>query len=149
MEPERTDMENGVYLEGSIGTSNPCYNATGSFENNGSTIILRINTTEQDVDSCIKCIGTIPWKASLINYSEEVIVYYNNKKVLPKKGFCGWETNGSCTSESDCVAGGCSGHVCESINEDPAITTCEYKECYDARAYGTGCGCVEGLCQWR
>ena len=62
--------------------------------------------------------------------------------------FCGWSTNKECSSDSDCVAGGCSGQVCYSSSEEPAITTCEYRDCYDAEKYGLSCGCVENKCRW-
>ena len=67
---------------------------------------------------------------------------------LPVEEFCGWSTNGSCSSDSGCTTGGCSGQVCQSINEEPVVTTCEYRECYDDEAYGLECGCVNGQCQW-
>jgi eight-cysteine-cluster-containing protein len=148
VQPQGEYMEGGVFLEGSIGASNPCYFANSTFSMNESGIILDIDTTKQDVESCEKCFGTIPWKASIFGYSGKVYVYYNNKRVYPKEGFCGWETQGSCKTDFDCTTGGCSGQVCESVHENPAITTCEYNECYDAKAYGARCGCVQGLCQW-
>jgi eight-cysteine-cluster-containing protein len=62
--------------------------------------------------------------------------------------FCGTSTNGSCVSDSDCVKGGCSGQVCQSKNEEPTVTTCEYKDCYNAQSYGLNCKCVDKKCQW-
>lgn len=59
-------------------------------------------------------------------------------------GFCGY-SSGACLSDADCFSSGCSGQVCS--NED-VITTCEWRSCYDASAYGLECGCVAGLCQW-
>jgi eight-cysteine-cluster-containing protein len=147
--PKRNDMEGGVFLEGSIGASNPCYDVNHTFEMEDGTVVLNIETIKQDVDSCVKCIGTIPWKASILGYTGKVNVTYNDKQVFPKEGFCGWETKGWCKSDFDCVAGGCSGQVCESTHENAVRTTCEYNECYDAQAYGVRCGCVQGLCQWR
>ena len=64
-------------------------------------------------------------------------------------GFCGWSSNASCASDADCMTGGCSGQVCQSINEEPVITTCEWTECYSAEAYGVICGCINATCQWR
>ncbi|MEM4359910.1 MAG: eight-cysteine-cluster domain-containing protein [Candidatus Bilamarchaeaceae archaeon] len=66
---------------------------------------------------------------------------------LPER-FCGWSTYGSCSSDSDCRVGGCSGQVCQSKYEESVITTCEYRECYNARAYGLSCECIAGRCQW-
>lgn len=67
----------------------------------------------------------------------------------PKQGFCGWATNGPCSNNSDCTIGGCSSQVCQSKSEEPVITTCEYKECYNASKYGMICGCTENTCQWQ
>jgi eight-cysteine-cluster-containing protein len=66
-----------------------------------------------------------------------------------KLAFCGWSTFGTCETDDDCLAGGCSGQVCQSKNEEPVVTTCEWRECYDAEAYGVNCRCVSNRCQWR
>ncbi|MFP3946855.1 MAG: eight-cysteine-cluster domain-containing protein [Archaeoglobaceae archaeon] len=68
--------------------------------------------------------------------------------VTPQEEFCGWSTQGNCSTDADCIAGGCSGQVCQSTFEEPVITTCEYKECYNADLYGMECKCIEGACQW-
>jgi eight-cysteine-cluster-containing protein len=65
------------------------------------------------------------------------------------KGFCGRSTNGTCSSDEDCLAGGCSGQVCQSKDEEPVITTCEYRDCYNAQAYDLTCGCLNKKCQWQ
>ncbi|MFN3803555.1 MAG: eight-cysteine-cluster domain-containing protein [Pyrobaculum sp.] len=62
--------------------------------------------------------------------------------------FCGWSTGGKCVTDLDCVVDGCSGQVCRSTYEDPVITTCEWKECYNAERYGVRCRCIEGRCRW-
>jgi len=62
--------------------------------------------------------------------------------------FCGWSTNGDCSTDSDCRPGGCSGQACESINEKPSVTICDWRDCYDPGTYSLSCGCVEGKCQW-
>ncbi len=62
-------------------------------------------------------------------------------------GFCGFSTSASCTEDSDCKPTGCSNQVCGGIDED-IITTCEYRECYDAEMYGVKCGCISGQCRW-
>lgn len=52
-----------------------------------------------------------------------------------------------CESDSDCIRGGCSGTVCQSKDEEPIMTTCEFRpeyECYEM----IECSCVEGECQW-
>jgi eight-cysteine-cluster-containing protein len=63
-------------------------------------------------------------------------------------GFCGTSTNGHCETDDDCKRAGCSGQVCQSTSEESIVTTCEYKECYDADAYDMNCGCVNNACQW-
>lgn len=67
---------------------------------------------------------------------------------LPQEEFCGISTKGKCSLSSDCTIGGCSGQVCQSKSEKPVDTTCEWKDCFDAGAYGIGCGCLGGECQW-
>lgn len=65
-----------------------------------------------------------------------------------KEQFCGRSTEGPCQSDDDCVKGGCSSHVCQSVQEDPLTTTCTYKDCYDAEKYYMECICVENECRW-
>lgn len=65
-----------------------------------------------------------------------------------QKEFCGVSTYGNCSSDSDCVIGGCSAQVCQSKNEEPVVTTCEYKDCYKSADYGLKCGCLTKKCQW-
>ncbi len=65
------------------------------------------------------------------------------------EGFCGTSTNGQCYGDSDCMSGGCSGQVCQSKSEEPVITACEYRDCYDANKYGVACKCIENKCRWR
>ncbi len=68
---------------------------------------------------------------------------------LQVAGFCGTSTFGECSSNFDCMSSGCSGEVCQSATtEEPVITTCEYRVCYDAERYGLVCGCAMGACQW-
>lgn len=61
--------------------------------------------------------------------------------------FCGSSTLYSCSSNSDCKAGGCSNQVCEGKGEG-TITTCEFKDCYNAEKYSLECKCVNGKCKW-
>ncbi len=74
-----------------------------------------------------------------------VALQTNNKT---KDGFCGTSTNGSCSSDSDCITGGCSGEICQSAAEEPVYSTCVLKDCYNANAYGMACKCVDGRCAW-
>jgi len=62
--------------------------------------------------------------------------------------FCGVSTNGSCMNSDGCRAGGCSNHVCYSQTEDMPVTTCEWRDCYNASAYGLACACLENRCAW-
>lgn len=62
--------------------------------------------------------------------------------------FCGYSTFGSCVSDSECIPGGCSAQVCLSRSEEPIMTTCEDKVCYESEKYNLTCNCVQGKCQW-
>ncbi len=64
-------------------------------------------------------------------------------------GFCGFSTMGSCSEDADCMTGGCSGQVCQSVREEPVITTCEWRDCYRAEEFGVACACLDGRCRWR
>jgi eight-cysteine-cluster-containing protein len=109
---------------------------------------------ERDYDGMLcRCICTR--KIIIFNVTEPygvVFVNVNDKEYnltsQPKEKFCGRSTFGKCESDEDCVTGGCSGQVCQSRFEKPVITTCEWKECYNAEKYGMMCKCVEGKCQW-
>jgi len=60
--------------------------------------------------------------------------------------FCGVSSNSPCSSDSECIASGCSSEVCQSILDEPAITACIYKECYTPLNHE--CLCNENKCQW-
>jgi len=62
-----------------------------------------------------------------------------------KQDFCGWSTYSFCSSDKECVVGGCSGQVCQAKGEQ-IITDCQWKECYKNENYQ--CKCVENKCQW-
>jgi len=68
---------------------------------------------------------------------------------VPKEAtdFCGSSTQGPCSSDSDCITGGCSGQVCQSVQEEPVISTCDYRDCYNAEKYGKACRCVNPTAQ--
>jgi len=72
----------------------------------------------------------------------------NNNSQPPTEKFCGWSTNGNCIHDSDCIVSGCSNQLCQSRDEGSIVTTCEWRDCYDAKKYGLNCKCVEGKCQW-
>lgn len=146
--PIRLDTSTGMKLSGSISAPNPCYKVVGTVSKTDSLWKLMLTTEKapSGTDYCPTCSGTIAWTADISGYSGTVEVYYNGKKVFPDKaGFCGWATNATCNTNSDCMTGGCSG---QGKGEEPVITTCEYSECYNAAAFGVGCGCVAGKCQW-
>lgn len=65
-----------------------------------------------------------------------------------KAAFCGWSTGGECSSDEDCTVGGCSSQVCMAESEGGMVTTCEWRNCYDADAYDLSCKCVGGECRW-
>jgi len=62
--------------------------------------------------------------------------------------FCGTSTYGACETDADCLRAGCSDSVCQSVGEESVITTCEFKECYNAEKYNARCVCLENKCQW-
>ena len=66
----------------------------------------------------------------------------------PTEAFCGWSTNGTCMNDQGCIRMGCSGQVCIAKNENYPVTTCEWRGCYNATAYGLGCRCVSNRCGW-
>ncbi|MDP3728256.1 MAG: eight-cysteine-cluster domain-containing protein [bacterium] len=72
----------------------------------------------------------------------------DSKEDINTEDFCGTSTQASCTIDADCKASGCSGQVCQSINEEERITTCEYRDCYNAGAYALSCACKEQKCSW-
>ena len=78
--------------------------------------------------------------------------YFAEEAAAPSEGgpdaFCGISTYGVCETDVECAAQGCSAQVCQSVSEDPIVTTCEWKDCYDAKAYGYECKCVANTCQW-
>ncbi|MBI5798089.1 eight-cysteine-cluster domain-containing protein [Candidatus Woesearchaeota archaeon] len=62
--------------------------------------------------------------------------------------FCGTSSLADCSRNSDCAVGGCSSQICQSASAEPSVSTCEYRDCYDAQAAGVSCGCFSGKCQW-
>jgi eight-cysteine-cluster-containing protein len=59
-------------------------------------------------------------------------------------GACVKNTFDSCTSDADCVAGGCGGELCFNPAESGGFSTCE---CTTPTG-PSGCGCVNGQCAW-
>jgi eight-cysteine-cluster-containing protein len=65
-----------------------------------------------------------------------------------RENFCGTSTLATCEEDEDCIVGGCSQAVCQGASEEPAITTCEFRECYNATKYDAECKCEDKKCQW-
>jgi len=150
--PVRVEAGSGIAFSGAVGAGSVCRTAAAELVRVDNHYALNISTRAiPGVAACIKCIGAIPWEANITGYNGLVEVYYDGRKVFPaaSTGFCGASTGGSCSKDSDCISGGCSGQVCQAAAEPPVITTCEYRECYNAQAYGLSCGCVSGGCAWR
>jgi|GEM_PF-1210148 eight-cysteine-cluster-containing protein len=107
---------------------------------------------------CVKLISIEPQRKQDMksqDYSAILVVFklQSNETEKPglelnQTGFCGFSTYGECVTDRDCMVGGCSGQVCQSKFEEPVITTCEWKECYDTEKYDVQCRCIENKCQW-
>jgi len=82
-------------------------------------------------------------------WEKEITIGEEKEIPQPKESFCGTSTSGQCSADSDCTSGGCSGQVCQSKSEEPMITTCEYRDCYNAEEYGVKCSCANGACAWK
>ena len=78
------------------------------------------------------------------------ILIYNDQHsiIFPGGEFCGISTNGKCSLDDECMHGGCSGEVCQSIYDEPVVTNCVYMDCYNETKYGLECKCVNQGCQW-
>lgn len=75
-------------------------------------------------------------------------VTISKKEIVENDEFCGTSTLGECSTDEDCVIDGCSAEVCRSVNEEPVITPCIFKDCFVASEYNKSCVCVENQCQW-
>ncbi|MDD5651163.1 MAG: eight-cysteine-cluster domain-containing protein [Candidatus Nanoarchaeia archaeon] len=62
--------------------------------------------------------------------------------------FCGTSKLDSCNSNEDCVVGGCSSQICQSKDNEPSMSTCEYQSCYNPVSYNLTCKCVNSQCKW-
>jgi len=78
-----------------------------------------------------------------------IFISGNRKRILsPNLEFCGFSTFGKCKSDSDCFISGCSSQVCQSKLEEPILTTCEYRDCYNYLKFNLSCKCIDNMCQW-
>lgn len=85
--------------------------------------------------------------ASLFLASCKVEDIPTDDKVPPKEGKV-LPADSECQTDNDCMAGGCSGTICQSKDSEPVITTCEWREEY-ACYKQTSCSCINGICQWK
>ncbi len=85
-----------------------------------------------------------PWEQGVEPIKQEIY----EVEISGEEPFCGWSTMANCESDKDCKTGGCSGQVCQPASEENAITTCEYRDCYNAKDYDLSCVCQGGICQW-
>ncbi len=56
---------------------------------------------------------------------------------------CAKTRGDTCSTDADCVGGGCGGETCHNPAFGPGVSTCECVAPSDA-----ACGCVEGMCGW-
>ena len=54
---------------------------------------------------------------------------------------------GECSSDSDCIRGGCSGTLCLPRDAEPIASTCEWLDEYECYR-SAECLCVDGRCIW-
>ena len=56
------------------------------------------------------------------------------------------EREDECTTNDDCMTGGCSSEVCTTADDAAQLmSACEELECF---AVLDACGCQQGLCKW-
>ena len=112
-----------------------------------------INSFEDCVAAGYPVMESYPRKCAVgdIVYVEEIDIENDDEIgeiTQPTEPFCGISSRDSCESDSDCKKEGCSGQICQGSNDEGVVTTCEYKECYNAENYGLSCGCVDNQCIW-
>jgi len=85
-----------------------------------------------------------------VDKNSRIIFISDNRKIIlsPNIEFCGFSTFGKCKNDSDCFISGCSSQVCQSKLEEPILTTCEYRECYNYFKFNLSCKCIDNMCQW-
>ncbi|RLJ08023.1 MAG: hypothetical protein DRP12_01335 [Candidatus Aenigmatarchaeota archaeon] len=130
-----------------------CANLKLEIEKSGEVIKL----LEKNIGEICKCIcvyqisAEIPWKGEKrieiwgVEHADHPAKLLWQKEIVPES-FCGRSTFGPCQSDADCRPGGCSGEICQSVQEEPVFSICEFRECYQVE--GISCRCVEGKCQW-
>lgn len=98
-----------------------------------------------------KCGGAAEGKAC---YCDELCDYYGDccddyepqcgEERVPASGMCVRNGNEACTTDADCVSGGCGGELCYNASFGVGISPCD---CSTPQNVG-GCGCVSGKCSW-
>jgi hypothetical protein len=88
-------------------------------------------------------------------YCDEACTYYGdccddyeeacNDDRVPASGSCVKNGGETCTTDADCVVGGCGGALCYNPAFGGGFSTCE---CAGPGAPVAGCGCVQGTCTW-
>lgn len=120
---------NKVYYEINVDKSKTCPDFCTGID--GNMVVKCINSRCQQTYECVMDFDCA-----------EGQICKNNKcfgKSTEKEG---------CSSDKDCMTGGCSGTICQSRNEEPVFTTCEYRDEYSCYKE-IECGCVEGKCLWK
>ncbi|MEZ4226594.1 MAG: hypothetical protein R3B13_36945 [Polyangiaceae bacterium] len=62
----------------------------------------------------------------------------------PASGQCVKNSNDACSTDADCLGGGCGGELCYNPALGSGISTCECTAPMNVK----GCGCVAGKCTW-
>jgi eight-cysteine-cluster-containing protein len=120
-------------------------------ENLGTNEIRKIISVYSQKDKTMCHIRAVIKSAKEERFSpivEEIISSFDFIGSDSAGNFCEVSTFGECSSDEDCVTGGCSGEVCQSKHEDLVITACEYKDCYKTVSYELECGCLIKKCRW-
>jgi eight-cysteine-cluster-containing protein len=89
-------------------------------------------------------------KGLLFVFLSVFLVACSTPAVVEKEAvsFCGTSSGDACVQDNDCTVGGCSSQICQSASAESGMSTCEYRDCYDAKVAGVSCGCSSGKCQW-
>jgi len=150
------DMEGEQYIDGAslppvIGNES---NGTG-----GAGIANPASVYCEESSGTLNIRGTESGEAGYCSFSdgrecEEWAFFRSNGTICtkpesrPREAFCSWSTNGTCMNDRGCIAVGCSGQICIAVTETYPITTCEWRDCYNASAYNLRCRCISNACQW-
>jgi len=151
--PEKHVTRYGTFLNGSMNTTNPCYDIEAALTAgvNGTRILNLVSKPLVTAEECPdQCGGAVEWTADMSGFNKSVEVIYDGLKVYSDiDKFCGWGYH-NCTVDEDCMRTGCFWEVCQNVYDPPLQTNCDdWRACYDDVAYGTQCGCISNRCGWR